>query len=213
LVLHYISSDDKEQDVISDNAEQESQSINNEQVMNLTEENAELKKSVDDLKKSLSNQILSAEKYENKMKVLRTSILKHLEQSIPDPFFESSSMSLLVTQLSFTLKETDYDVEGDNRLKLKQDEVFKEFVTPSGKSIDSDTVKSNFAAFIKAVESRVHIRTNPGGERRLSIGGKRKLSDEKLNDMKKSTPPSKLPTGRNRSVKKSQSLQEFHATN
>ena len=205
MVLHYISSDDKEQDVISDNAEQESQSINNEQVMNLTEENAELKKSVDDLKKSLSNQILSAEKYENKMKVLRTSILKHLEQSIPDPFFESSSMSLLVTQLSFTLKETDYDIDGD--------EVFKEFVAPSGDSIDSVTVKSNFAAFIKAVESRVHIRTNADGERRLSIGGKRKLSDEKLNDMKKSTPPSKLPTGRNRSVKKSQSLQEFHATN
>ena len=55
MVLHYISSDDKEQDVISDNAEQESQSINNKQVVNLTEENAELKKSVDDLKKSLSN--------------------------------------------------------------------------------------------------------------------------------------------------------------
>ena len=213
MVLHYISSDDKEQDVISDNAEQVSQSIIHEQVMNLTEENAELKKSVDDLKKSLSNQIVSAEKYENKMKVLRTSILKHLEQSIPDPFFESSNMSLLETQFSFTLKETYYDVEGDNRLKLKQDEVFKESVAPSGDSIDSVTLKSNYAAFIKAVESRVHIRTNTDGERRLSIGGKRKLSDEKLNDMKKSTPPSKLPTGRNRSVKKSQSLQEFHATN
>ena len=210
---YYDSKNEKEQDVISDNAEQESQSINNKQVVNLTEENAELKKSVDDLKKSLSNQILSAEKYENKMKVLRTSILKHLEQSIPDPFFESSNMSLLVTQLSFTLKETDYDVKGDSRLKLKQDVVFKEFVAPSGDSIDSVTVKSNFAAFIKAVESRVHIRTNTDGECRLSIGGKRKLSDEKLNDTKKSTPPSKLPTGRNRSVKKSQSLQEFHANN
>ena len=100
------------------------------------------------MKKSLSNQILNAEKYENKMKVLRTSILKHLEQSIPDPFFESSNMSLLVTQLSFTLKETDYEVEGDGKLRLRQDAVFKEFVTPSGESIDSDTVKANIAAFI-----------------------------------------------------------------
>ena len=93
--------------------------------------------------------------------------------------------------------------------------MFKDFVTPFGDSIDSDTVKSNFAAFIKAVENRVHIRTNPDGERRLSIGGKekRKLSDEKISDMKKLTPPSKLPTGRNRSTKKSQSLQEFHANN
>ena len=93
--------------------------------------------------------------------------------------------------------------------------MFKEFIAPSGDSIDSDTVKSNIAAFIKAVESRVHIRTNPDGERRLSIGGKekRKLSDEKINDIKKLTPPSKLPTGRNRSSKKSQSLQEFHANN
>ena len=144
------------------------------------------------MKKSLSNQILHTEKYENKMKVLRKSILKHLEQSISDPFFESSNMSLLVTQLSFTLKETDYEVEEDGHSKLKQDEVFKEFIAPSGDSIDSDTVKSNIAAFIKAVESRVHIRTNPYGERRLSIGGKekRKLSDEKINDIKKLTPPS-----------------------
>ena len=124
-------------------------------------------------------------------------------------------MSLLVTQLSFTLKETDYEVKEDDHLKIKQEEVFKEFVTPFGDSIDSDTVKSNFSAFIKAVENRVHIRTNPDGERRLSIGGKekRKLSDEKISDMKKLTPPSKLPTGRNRSTKKSQSLQEFHANN
>ena len=149
------------------------------------------------------------------MKVLRTSILKHLEQSIPDPFFESSNMSLLVTQLSFTLKETDYEVEGDGKLKLRQDAVFKEFVTPSGESIDSDTVKANIAAFIKAVESRVHVRTNPDGERRLYIGGKekRKLSDEKINDTKKMTPPSKLPTGKIRGGKKSLSLQEFHAKN
>ena len=74
-------------------------------------------------------------------------------------------------------------------------------------------MKSNFAAFIKAVENRVHIRTSPDGERRLSIGSKRKLSDEKNSDMKKLTPPNKLPTGSNRSAKNSQSLQEFHSNN
>ena len=214
--------DEKEEDNTIDVTEKgcqsnisESHSNSDEEVVSLTQKNAELQKSVDELKKSLSNQILSAEKYENKMKVLRTSILKHLEQSIPDPFFESSNMSLLVTQLSFTLKDSDYEVEGDSKLKLKQDVVFKEFVTPSGESIDSDTVKANIAAFIKAVESRVHVRTNPDGERRLSIGGKRKLSDEKINDTKKLTPPSKLPTGRNKAAKtqKSLSLQEFHAKN
>ena len=216
------TNDEKEKDNTSEVADNENQPISSEsrsnsdnEVVTLTEKNVELQKSVDDLKKSLSNQILNAEKYENKMKVLRTSILKHLEQSIPDPFFESSNMSLLVTQLSFTLKETDYEVEGDGKLKLRQDAVFKEFVTPSGESIDSDTVKANIAAFIKAVESRVHVRTNPDGERRLSIGGKekRKLSDEKINDTKKMTPPSKLPTGKIRGGKKSLSLQEFHAKN
>ena len=215
------TSDDKEVSPsdVTENENQSNSSVSDsnsdDEVVSLTEKNAELQKSVDDLKKSLSNQILNAEKYENKMKVLRTSILKHLEQSIPDPFFESSNMSLLVTQLSFTLKEIDYEVEGDGKLKLKQDTVFKDFVTPSGESIDSDTVKANFAAFIKAVESRVHVRTNPDGERRLSIGGKekRKLSDEKINDSKKLTPPSKLPTGKNRSGKKSLSLQEFHSKN
>ena len=207
------SSNENETDKTGDAAENKSTAISNEETVSLTEQNIELKKSVDDLKKSLSNQINNAEKYENKMKVLRTSILKHLEQSISDPFFESSNMSLLVTQLSFTLKEDDYVVKEDGHLKIKQDEVFKEFVTPVGDSIDSDTVKSNFAAFIKAVENRVHIRTSPDGERRLSIGSKRKLSDEKNSDTKKLTPPSKLPTGRNRSAKKSQSLQEFHAKN
>ena len=215
------TSDDKEvsPNDVTENENQSNSSVSDsnsdDEVASLTEKNTELQKSVDDLKKSLSNQILNAEKYENKMKVLRTSILKHLEQSIPDPFFESSNMSLLVTQLSFTLKETDYEVEGDGKLKLKQDTVFKDFVTPSGESIDSDTVKANFAAFIKAVESRVHVRTNPDGERRLSIGGKekRKLSDEKISDSKKLTPPSKLPTGKNRSGKKSLSLQEFHSKN
>ena len=77
-------------------------------------------------------------------------------------------MSLLVTQLSFTLKETDYEVKEDGHFKLNQDEFFKEFITPCGDSIDSDTVKSNIAASIKAVESRVHIRTNPDGEQGMT---------------------------------------------
>jgi len=38
---------------------------------------------------------------------------------------------------------------------------------------------------------------------------------KKINDTKKLTPPSKLPTGRNKAAKtqKSLSLQEFHAKN
>ena len=124
---------------------------------------------------------------------------------------------MLITQLSITLKDSDYEVEGDSKLKLRQDVAFTEFVTPSRKLIDSDTVKANIAAFIKAVERRVHVRTNPDGERRLSIGGKekRKSSDEKINDTKKLTPPSKLSTGRNKAAKtyKSLSLQEFHTKN
>ena len=108
IYLDSKSGTEEEKDKTSDANKDKSTENSNEEITTLTEQNVELKQSVDDLKKSLSNQILSTEKYENKMKVLRTSILKHLEQSISDPFFESSNMSLLVTQLSFTLKETDY---------------------------------------------------------------------------------------------------------
>ena len=38
-------------------------------------------------------------------------------------------MSLLVTQLSFTLHEADYEVKEDGHIKIKHDEVFKEFAT------------------------------------------------------------------------------------
>ena len=43
-----------------------------------------------------------------RMKILKSNIMKHLQQSLSDPLFESSSMSLLVMQLSRALSEDEY---------------------------------------------------------------------------------------------------------
>ena len=50
------------------------------------------------------------EQNDDKLKIIRSNIMKHLQQSLSDPLFESSSMSLLVKQLSSSLSEDEYEI-------------------------------------------------------------------------------------------------------
>ena len=56
-----------------------------------------LKREIITLKAEMKSRTYKIEKNDEKMKVIRTNILNHLNQSLSDPLFETGSMSLLVT--------------------------------------------------------------------------------------------------------------------
>ena len=72
-----------------------------------TQEVNKLKRDIITLRAEIKARSDKIEKNDEKMKTLRTNIIKHLQQSLSDPLFETSSMSLLVTQLSMTLTEDE----------------------------------------------------------------------------------------------------------
>ena len=152
--------------------------------------------------------------------------MKHLQQSLSDPLFETNSMSLLVTQLSLTLTDDEYEVGECGVARLKSETVFKELSLNYENNEDAEVAKVNFVAFGKAVESRLHVRMSTSVDRRLSIGGrtsspKRKNSDDGKsgNEKKKVTSriPAPPPAGKGKSsprIKdKTMTLQQFHTKN
>ena len=98
------------------------------------------------------------ERNDDKMKILRTNIIKHLQTSLSDPLFETSSMSLLVTQLSMTLTEDEYEIGECGIARLKSETVFKELSLNYDNNEEADVAKSIFVAFGKAVESSLHVK-------------------------------------------------------
>ena len=161
-----------------------------------------------------------------KMKTIRSNIMKHLQQSLSDPLFESSSMSLLVMQLSSSLSEDEYEIGECGVARLKSEIVFKELSLNYKTQEEEQVAKVNFVAFGKAVESQLHVKISSSVERRLSINGrtaspKRKNSDEgKIgNDSKRTSSrlpaPSQNSKGRSspRIKEQKMSLQQFHTSN
>ena len=163
---------------------------------------------------------------ESKMKTIRSNIMRHLQQSLSDPLFESSSMSLLVMQLSSSLSEDEYEIGECGVARLKSEVVFKELGLNYETKEEEQVAKANFVAFGKAVESQLHVKISSSVEKRLSISGrtaspKRKNSDEgKIgNDSKR--PSSRLPApsqiGKGRASprikEQKMTLQQFHTSN
>jgi len=100
LKSYYIESLSNEKSVgeSEDEISQEPSAANN--VNTRTQEISKLKRDIITLKAEMKARSDKIDKNDEKMKVIRTNILKHLKQSLSDPLFETSSMSLLVSQLS-----------------------------------------------------------------------------------------------------------------
>ena len=73
--------------------------------MSETQEVIQMKRDIITLKAEMKVRKDKIEQNDEKMKIIRKNIMKHLQQSLSDPLFETSSMSLLVTQLSLTLSD------------------------------------------------------------------------------------------------------------
>ena len=154
------------------------------------------------------------------MKVIRTNIIKHLQQSLSDPLFETSSMSLLVMQLSLTLTDDEYEIGECGVARLKSEVVFKELCLDYDNNEEAEVAKVNFIAFGKAVESRLHVKITSSLSSRAA-SPKRKSSDDGKSGNVSKKPASRLPAppaaGKGRSSPrindKKMSLQQFHKKN
>ena len=165
------------------------------------------------------------EQNDDKLKIIRSNIMKHLQQSLSDLLFESSSMSLLVKQLSSSLSEDEYEIGECGLARIKSEAVFKELSLSYETSEEEEIAKVNFVAFGKAVESQLHVKMSSSVERRLSINvrtasPKRKNPDDIIgNDSKKvsSRLPAPSQNGKGKSSpklkEKKMTLQQFHTKN
>ena len=111
------------------------------------------------------------------MKVIRKNIMKHLQQSLSDPLFETSSMPLLVTQLSLTLTNDEYEIGECGVARLKSETVFKELSLNYGNNEEAEVAKSNFVAFGKAVESRLHVKMSSSVEGLLLLNERAQMTE------------------------------------
>ena len=77
--------------------------------------------------------------------------MKHLQQTLSDPLFETRSMSLLVNQLSLTLSDDEYEVSECGVARLKSETIFKELSLNYDNNEEAEVAKVKFVAFGKAV--------------------------------------------------------------
>ena len=191
-----------------------------------TQEISKLKRDIITLNAEMKARSDKLEKNDEKMKLIRTNLMRHLQQSLSDPLFETSSMSMLVTQLSLTLMDDEYEIGECGLARLNSETVFKELSLHYNSNEEAEVAKVNFVAFGKAVESRLHVKMS-SGDRRLSISGrtaspKRKNSDDdgksgSQNKKQVSRLPAPPPVGKGRSSPKIKdkrmTLQQFHTKN
>ena len=145
-----------------------------EEQQNASEENKEqdLKKENEKLKeklKVLDEKVASHEKREVNMNSLRKTILKNLEESLAEPLFADSNMSKLVAQFSLSLKDEEFSTD-EQGLVILNDLIFKGMKLASDDVKENETIRSNFAAFKKAVKQNTSVKISKNGDRRLSIG-------------------------------------------
>ena len=153
-------------------------------------ENINLKKEINSLKAQVKSQNNKLEKSEGKMKSVRKMVIKNLQESLQDPLFERQNMSFLVMQLGLTITEEEYDANATGKVSLMKEKILKEL--DLSKDENGEAMK-NFNEFIKELENQMHVKFSTNGERRLSIGGKRKPSeDSNLESVSKRAPDSKL---------------------
>ena len=186
-----------------------------------TQEISKLKRDIITLKAEMKARSDKIDKNDEKMKVIRTNILKHLKQSLSDPLFETSSMSLLVSQLSSTLTDDEYEIGECGLARLKSEAVFTGLTLNYDTREEAEVAKVNFVVFGKAVESRLHLQMLPSGGRRLSVTGrtsspKRKSSDDGKteNEAKRLTSrlPAPPPTGKGKSSPRGKSKKNDAST-
>ena len=216
---------DKKSEETNPNTSESSISKSDDRSESESQEISKLKRDMITLKAEMKARSDKIEKNDEKMKDIRTNIIRYLQQSLSDPLFETSSMALLVTQLSMTLTEDEYEIGECGVARLNSETIFKELSLNYDSNEEAEVAKANFVAFGKAVESRMHVKMT-SGNRRLSITSrtaspKRKSSDDgKLgNESKK--PMSKLPAphlaGKGRlspgMKDKKMTLQQFHSKN
>jgi len=108
-----------------------------------TQEVNKMKREIITLKAEMKARKDEIDQNEEKIKVLRKNIMKHLRQSLSDPLFETSSMSLLVTQLSLTLTNDEYEVGECGVARLKSETVFKELSLNYDNDEDTEVARAN----------------------------------------------------------------------
>ena len=191
-----------------------------------TPEVTKMKRDIITLKAEMKARKDKIEQNDEKIDGIRKNIMKHLQESLSDPLFETNSMSLLVTQLSLTLTDDEYEVGECGVARLKSETVFKELSLNYENNEEAEVAKANFVAFGKAVESRLHVKMSSSVDRRLSIGSrtsspKRKSSDggKSGNENKRlaSRLPAPPPAGKGKSSPRikdvKMTLQQFHTKN
>ena len=100
----------------SENEEEISDDHSTSTVKNTSENSSEtpevtkMKRDIITLKAEMKARKDKIEQNDEKIDSIRKNIMKHLQESLSDPLFETNSMSLLVTQLSLTLTDEEYEV-------------------------------------------------------------------------------------------------------
>ena len=145
-----------------ESSEKEEESSGQEE---LSRENERLKKEL----LSLNERVVSQEKREITLNSLRKTILKNLEESLAEPLFAESNMSMLVTQFSLSLKDEEYSINDKGLIILNDNLIFKGMNLDSEDEKEQEIIRSNFAAFKKAVTQHTLVKVSTNGERRLSI--------------------------------------------
>ena len=220
---------DEEEEIAEDDSsdrqlEEESLDKHDQEV--LSKENEQLKKEV----QSLNEQVARHEKREITLNSLRKTILKNLEESLAEPLFAESNMSMLVSQFSLSLKDDEYSLNDKGLITLNDTIIFKGMKLESKDEKEQEIIRSNFAAFKKAVVQHTLVKVSSNGERRLSIGHRtaspkraRNPSNENDGNEAKKTqetpkksgipPPKKNKTSsRKQSRENTQSLTTHHQT-
>ena len=121
-------------------------------------------------------------KKNDKLKLLRKSVLTNLEETVSKPTFEQE-LSRLVTQLSFALDEEQIVYKEDGSVIINKD-IFKELESKieqlDAESEEKQIATSNLSIFRKALEKRIQVIPTADGSRRLSFGGLSTTSNSSL---------------------------------
>ena len=145
-------------------------------------EEIRLRERVKRLQAELNSKVRQEAKKTDKLKLLRTSVLTNLEESVAKPTFEQE-VSRLVTQLSFALEEDQICSKDDGSVCISPD-IFKELEekidTLEQDGDGKQLATKNLNIFRKALESRIQIFPTPDGGRRLSFGGRSNASNSSL---------------------------------
>ena len=186
--------DDVKEDAPEDNEVEveEEEGATEKEEQDLDKENQKLRKEL----QTLNEKIAIQEKREITLNSLRKIILKNLEESLAEPLFAESNMSALVSQFSLSLKDDEFSTNDQGLIILNNDLIFKGIKLSSDDEKENEIIRSNFAAFTKAVTQHTSVKISNTGVRRLSINKRpRNPSDDNSGMEAKKSNSSPKPTG------------------